>query len=70
MASPRDRKGETEGDGSYASIGERSMLPGNRGEFFQKCIADRDSRAAPKLCVCACVHARARARVGGSSTRL
>ncbi|KAG5319652.1 MOS1T transposase, partial [Pseudoatta argentina] len=35
MASSRNRKGEMEGDGSYASIGKRSVLPGNRDDFFR-----------------------------------
>lgn len=34
-ASLHSRRGETKGDGSYASIGERSMLPENRGDFFR-----------------------------------
>lgn len=43
---------DAKGDGSCASIGKRSMLSGNRGDFFLKYTVDRGSRVLPVVAMC------------------
>lgn len=48
----RSKGRNAKGAGSCASIGKRSMLSGNRGDFFFKYTADRGSRVQPVVAMC------------------